>query len=69
MLSTCRVLVKNLKGSKFNVQSRKYFYVQFFQERNGTPKSYGFIRGCLLAGNNNETFCIYIKVRFGFEES
>ena len=24
-----------------------------------SPKSYGFIRGCLLAGNNYETFCIY----------
>ena len=23
------------------------------------PKSYGFIRGCPLAGNNNETFRIY----------
>ena len=23
------------------------------------PKGYGFICGCPLAGNNNETFCIY----------
>ena len=30
-----------------------------FLKREMTKKSYGFIRGSPLAGNNNETFCIY----------
>ena len=32
---------------------------ELFLKREMAPKSYGFIRGCPLAGNNNETFCIY----------
>ena len=64
MLSTCRVLVKNLKGSEFNVPvsetaSLGNIFMSIFLERNGSPKSYGFIRGCPLAGNNNEIFYIY----------
>ena len=56
-----KLLVKNLKGSEFNVpvSARKYFYVHFFKERNSPPKSYGFIPGSPLVGNNNETFYIY----------
>ena len=62
----CRVLVKNLKGSEFNVhvsetaRLENIFMSTFFKERNSPPpKSYGFICGYPLAGNNNETFCIY----------
>ena len=63
---SCRVLVKNLKGSEFNVPESEtarlgniFMSIFFFKERNGPPKCYGFIRGCPLAGNNNGTFCIY----------
>ena len=55
MLSTCRVLVKNLKGSEFNVPVSKtaslgnIFMSSFFKEINGSPKSYGFIRGCPIS--------------------
>ena len=65
MLNSCRVRVKNLKGSEFNVPVSEtarlgnIFMFMFLKERNGSPKSYGFIRGCPLAGNNNATFCIY----------
>ena len=65
MLITCRVLVKNLKGSEFNVPVSEtvrlgiIFMFIFFLKREMAPhQSYGFIRGCPLAGNN-ETFCIY----------
>ena len=57
---------QNLKGSEFNVPLSEtaslgnIFMSSFFKERNGPQKSYGFIHGCPLAGNNNETFCIYI---------
>ena len=70
MLSTCRVQVKNLKGSEFNVPVAETARLEIilcpvFKERNDTSKSYGFIRGCPLARNNNETFCIYIQVHLG----
>ena len=44
----------------------------FFKREMPPTKSYGFIRGCPLAGNNNETFCIYtgafwvLEVRLSF---
>ena len=67
MLSTCWVLVKNLKGPEFNVPVSETarlenIFMSTFLKREMPPppkKSYGFIRGCPLAGNNNETFCIY----------
>ena len=68
MLSTCRVLVKNLKGSEFNVSVSEtvrleIIFMSSFLKREITPqKSHGFIRGCTLAANNNETFCIYMCI-------
>ena len=68
MLSTCRVLVKNLKGSEFNVhvsetaRLENIFMSTFLKREMATKKSYGFIHGCPLAGNNKETFCIYTGV-------
>ena len=64
MLSTCRVLVKNLKESGFNVHvleaaRLENTFMSTFLKREMAIKSYGFIRGYPLAGNNNETFCIY----------
>ena len=55
VLSTCQVLVKNLKGSEFNVPASETasrgnnFMSSFFKERTGSQKSYGFIRGCPIS--------------------
>ena len=51
VLSTCQ----NLKGSEFNVPVSETaslgtnFMSSFFKERIGSPKSYGFIRGCSIS--------------------
>ena len=65
MLSTCRVLVKNLKGSDFNVPVSEtarlgnIFMSSFLREKCPPPKVMGLFVDVPLAGNNNETFCIY----------
>ena len=35
------------------------FVSTFLKREMPPPQCYGFIHGCPLAGNNNETFCIY----------
>ena len=65
MFSTCQVLVRNLKGSEFNVtvsettRLGKYFILFFFKREMAPKKVIGLFVGVPLAGNNNETFCIY----------
>ena len=65
MLSTCRVLDKNLKGSEFNVPVSEtaslgnIFMSGFFKREMAPQKVMGLFVGVPLAGNNNETFCIY----------
>ena len=65
MLGTCRVLVKNLKRSEFNVPVSEtarlgnIFMSNFFKREMAPSKIYELIRGCPFAGNKNETFCIY----------
>ena len=67
MLSTCRILVKNLKGSEFNVPVSEtaslgnIFMSSFFKIEMVPPKVMGLFVGVPLAGNNNETFCIYTR--------
>ena len=65
MLSTYRVLVKNLKGSEFNVPVSEtaslgnIFMSSFFKREVSPQKVMGLFVGVPLARNNNETFCIY----------
>ena len=65
MLSTCWVLVKNLKGSEFNVPVSEtaslgnIFMSSFLREKCPSPKVMALFVGVPLAGNNNEAFCIY----------
>ena len=65
MLSTYRVLIKNLKGSEFNVPVSEtaslgnIFMSSFFKRKMAPKKVMGLFVGVPLAGNNNETFCIY----------
>ena len=68
MLSTCRVLVKNLKGSEFNVPVSETTSLGnilcpvFFKKEMAPPKVMGLFVGVPLARNNNEIFCIYTGV-------
>ena len=65
MLSTCQVLFKNLKGSEFNVLVSRTaslgnnFMSSFFKREMAPKKVISLFVGVPLAGNNNETFCIY----------
>ena len=65
MLSTCQVLVKNLKGSEFNVPASEtvslgnIFMSSFFKREMAPKKVMGLFVGVPLAGNNNETL-VYI---------
>ena len=65
VLSTCQVLVRNLKGSEFNVLVSETaslgnnFMSRFFKRELAPKKVMGLFVGVPLAGNNNETFCIY----------
>ena len=65
MSSTCQVLVKNLKGFEFNVPVSEMaslgnnFMSSFFKREMAPQKVMGLFVGVPLAGNNNETFCIY----------
>ena len=73
MLSTCQVLVKNLKGSEFNVpvsetaSLRNIFMSSLFKREMAPPKVMGLFVAVPLA--INETFCIYIQVHFGSKQS
>ena len=61
VLSTCQ----NLKGSEFNVPVSETaslgtnFMSSFFKRELAPQKVMGLFVGVPLAGNNNETFCIY----------
>ena len=61
VLSTCQ----NLKGSEFNVPVSETaslgtnFMSSFFKRVLAPQKVMGLFVGVPLAGNNNETFCIY----------
>ena len=65
MLSTCQILVKNLKGSEFNVPVSETaslgnnFVSSFFKREMAPKKVMLLFVGVPLAGNNTETFCIY----------
>ena len=65
MLSTCWVLVKNSKGSEFNVPVSEMaslgnnFMSNFFKREMAPKKVIGLFVGVSLPRNNNETFCIY----------
>ena len=65
VLSTCQVLVKNLKGSEFNVPVSETailgnnFMSIFFKRELAPKKVICLFVGVPLAGTNNETFCIY----------
>ena len=55
VLSTCQILVKNLKGSEFNVPASETaslgnnFMSSFFKRELAPQKIYGFIRGCPIS--------------------
>ena len=65
VLSTYQVLVKNLKGSEFNVPVSETtslgnnFMSSFFKRELAPKKVMGLFVCVPIAGNNNETFCIY----------